>query len=252
MKRLQTASLLVALALSLAVPAALAQRVPDPFPLPPADWPPPVMDQQPFSFLLLDRLEYRAQPGADQRVWDAQAWFGGDLNKLWLKTEGENEVGGGTEADVQALYARLISPFWYLQAGVRNDRRSGISRTSAVIGVQGLAPYWFDVEAMLFLQRRGVTAQLEVETDLLLTQRLILQPRFEAQYSSFTDRDRGIGRGIEEVALGVRLRYEIRREFAPYMGVEWSRKYGETATLARNRGEDTRATSFVLGVRMWY
>lgn len=247
----QTSRLLAALALSLAASAVLAQS--DPFPLPPKDWPSPVMDKQPLTLLLVDRLEYRVQSGPDQRVWDAQAWVGGDLNKLWFKTEGENEVGGRTEqAEVQALYARRISPFWHLQAGMRHDRRSGMSRNSAALGVQGLAPYWFDVEAMLFVQRKGVSGRVELEPDLLLSQRLILQPRIETQFAGYRDPDRGIGRGTEDVELGVRLRYEIRREFAPYIGIEWSRKFGETATLARSRGEDTRDTSVVLGVRMWY
>lgn len=246
MKRLVAASALGMLAMA-------AQAQPDPFPLPPKDWPSPVMDMQPFTFLQLDRLEYRSQSGRDLRVWDAQAWFGGDLDKLWLKTEGGNEVGGKTEeADLQALYARRIAPFWHVQAGVRRDWRSGVGRNSAVVGIQGLAPYWFEVQAMLFADRKGVSGRLELENDLLLTQRLILQPQLEAQFSGYTDRDRGIGSGIEQVELGLRLRYEIRREFAPYIGVNWARKFGDTASIARSRGEDTGATSLVVGLRVWY
>lgn len=250
MRCLQTTRFLVALALCVSGPAALAQA--DPYPLPPKSWQNPVMDRQPFTFLLLDRLEYRARSGRDQRVWDAQAWVGGDLNKLWLKTEGENEVGGGAEGDLQALYARRILPFWHLQAGVRHERRSGISRNSAVVGLQGLAPGFFDLEAMLFGDRKGISGRFEAEVDLLLTQRLILQPRFETGFSGYRDRERAIGRGIEDVELGVRLRYEIRREFAPYIGINWSRTVGSTASLARSRGEDTRATSLVVGIRAWY
>lgn len=251
MNRIVLRRLLALIAAGLACSAALGQD--DPFPLPPRDWPSPVMDTQPFTYLLLDRLEYRSQPGANLRVWDAQAWFGGDWNKLWLKTEGENEVGGRTEdAELQALYARRISPFWYLQAGIRGDRRSGAWRNSAVVGVQGLAPYWFEVEAMLFADGKGVSARVEAETDLLLTQRLILQPRLETQFSGYTDRDRGIGSGFQNLELGLRLRYEIRREFAPYIGVDWTRTLGETARIARSRGEDTSTTSIVVGIRSWY
>lgn len=251
MNRMLSRHLFALVAAGLTCTAALSQD--DPFPLPPRDWPSPVMDTQPFSYLLLDRLEYRSQPGADLRVWDAQAWFGGDWNKLWLKTEGENEVGGGTEdAELQALYARRISPFWYLQAGVRGDRRSGAWRNSAVAGVQGLAPYWFEVEAMLFADRKGLSGRAEAETDLLLTQRLILQPRVETQFSGYTDRARGIGSGFQDLELGLRLRYEIRREFAPYIGVNWTRMLGNTARIARSQGEDTSVTSVVVGIRAWY
>lgn len=250
MTRLQTIRFLAVIAFALAGSAAVAQH--DPFPLPPKEWPAPVMDTQPFTLLLLDRLEYHAQPGPGVRVWDAQAWVGGDLNKAWFKTEGESEAGGSTDWEVQALYARRIAPFWHLQAGVRSDRRSGRTRNAVALGVQGLAPYWFDVEATLFADRKGISGQAEVETDLLLTQRLILQPRFETQFSGYTERARGIGRGIEQVELGLRLRYEIRREFAPYVGINWTRKVGTTASIARSQGEDTRTTSVVVGIRAWY
>ena len=232
--------------------AALAQDGTT-FPPPPRDWPSPVADKQSFTMLLLDRLEYRLGDGPNLSVWDAQGWAGGDMNRLWVKTEGEKEVGGRTErAEVQALYARRISPFWHLQAGVRRDARSGIYRNSAVIGVQGLAPYWFSVEAMLFGERRGVSGRLEVETDLVVAQRLILQPRLETQFAGYTDTARGVGRGVEHVEAGLRLRYEFRRELAPYVGVTWTRKVGQTADLARVHGESVRASSVVLGIRAWY
>lgn len=251
MNRLRQVGRAVGLAFSFGVSAALAQQ--DAFPLPPKDWPSPVEDDKRVAFVLLDRLEYRRQAGPNLRVWDAQGWAGDNLSKFWFKTEGENEAGGGTErAEVQALYARRISPFWHLQAGMRRDARSGIWRNSAVLGVQGLAPYWFDVEAMLFAESRGIAGRLELETDWLITQRAILQPRFETQFAGYTDRDRGMGKGVEHVELGLRLRYEVRREFAPYVGVTWSRKLGETADLARVRGEDVRASSVVVGVRVWY
>lgn len=253
MKHSETARALVTFALTLAASGAMAQVQPDPFPLPPKEWPAPVKDQQQFTFLLVDRLEYRAQPGPNLRNWDAQGWFGGDRDKFWFKTEGENEAGRGTQrAELQLLYARRISPFWHAQAGVRREGRPGSWSNAGVVGIQGLAPYWFDIEAMLFAERNGVSARLEAETDLQLTQRLLLQPRFETQVSGFTDRERGMGSGLQHVEVGLRLRYEIRREFAPYIGVVWSRKFGETANIARSEGEKVRTPGIVAGVRVWY
>ena len=244
-------ALITSIALSTASSAALAQQ--DPFPLPSKDWPSPVMDRQPFTFLLLDRFEYRSQAGSNLRVWDAQGWLGGDLNKFWFKTEGEDEAGGRTEqADAQLLYARRIAPFWHVQAGVRRDWRSEKGRNSAVLGLQGIAPYWFNIEAMLFGDRQGVSGRVELENDLLLSQRLILQPSFETRFSGYSDRERGIRSGIQDVELGLRLRYEIRRELAPYIGINWTRSVGGTASLARSRGDDTSVTSVLVGVRVWY
>lgn len=241
---------LFALSLLAAAPA-IAQQ--DPFPLPPKDWPKPVMDMQPFTYLLLDRFEYRAQPGKDATVWDAQAWFGGDFNKLWLKSEGEGVAGGPTErAEVQALYARRISPYWYLQGGARQEMRPKPSENTGVIALQGLAPYWFNVEASAFLGRDNVAGRFEAEYDQLLTQRLILQPRFETALASSAQPERGVGKGINYVELGLRLRYEIRRELAPYIGINWTRQMGETANLVRAQGRDASQTAVVIGLRVWY
>lgn len=251
MKPLHRIGLAAAFALGTALSPALAQQ--DSFPLPPRDWPPPAADQQSFVFVVADRLEYRSQPGPNLLVWDAQGWVGGDRDKLWIKTEGETEAGGPTErAEAQLLYARMIAPFWYAQAGVRRDQRSGMGRNSAVVGLQGIAPYWLNVEAMLFGDRRGLSGRVELETDLRLAQRLLLQPRFETQFAGYTDRERGTGSGIQGVELGLRLRYEIRREFAPYIGIDLERSVGGTADAARSRGERTSVTSFVAGVRVWY
>jgi len=225
----------------------------DPFPLPPKDWPTPVMDQQKFSYLLLDRFEYRAQPGKDFAMWDAQGWFGGDYNKVWIKTEGEGEVGERTErAEVQALYARRISPYCYLQAGVRQEMRPQPARNSAVIAAQGLAPYWFNVEAMAFIREGSLSGRMEAEYDQLLTQQFILQPRVEAVFASSAEPERGVGRGMNHVEFGLRLRYEIRREFAPYLGINWTRRLGETADLARQQGREVRETAIVFGLRAWF
>lgn len=240
-----------ALALFFVATAAFAQQ--DPFPLPPKEWPKPVMDTERFTFVRLDRLEQRLQKGADARVWDAEAWFGGDYNKLWLKSEGEKIVGGRTEeADLQALYARRISPYWHLQAGVRRELRPEPQQNYGVLAIQGLAPYWFEIEASAFFRSGEVSGQLEAEYDQLLTQRLILQPRIEANWSGSADPARGMGKGINDVELGLRLRYEIRREFAPYIGVSWTRKLGDTADLARGRGNDVKEYGVVAGVRAWF
>lgn len=240
---------LIAAFLLFAASAALAQ---DRFPLPPKDWPKPVMDTEPFTFLLLDRLEYRAKAGNDAWAWDAQGWWGGDYNKFWFKSEGDGEWRGAAEsADVQALYARRISPYFYLQGGVRQAARPTPSRNQGVLAIQGLAPYWFDVEASLFLGS-GLSGRLEAEYDQLLTQRLILQPRIETNFAGSSDPARGVGSGVNDLEVGLRLRYEIRREFAPYIGIDWKRSLGATADLTRAAGRDTSETAVVLGVRIWY
>lgn len=242
---------IAAVAASACSGVARAQR--DEYPLPPKEWPAPVHDSPAISFLLIDRLEYRAQKGADARVWDAQGWIGGDYDKLWFKTEGTRVRGRTEEAEVQALYARLISPFWYLQAGVRADVRPRPSRTGLVLGIQGLAPYWFDVEANAFLSEGGrLSARFEAEYDFLLTQRLVLQPRIETGLSASSDTARGVGRGINDVELGVRLRYEVSRQFAPYIGFNWARKVGDTADLVRARGEEVREYGVMVGLRAWF
>lgn len=244
---------LIGLACFIAAPSAGADQ--SPFPLPRKDWPTPVDDSMPFAFVLADRLEYSwNNKGRDSSVWDVQGWVGGDYNKFWFKTEGETIASGRTEdAEVQALYARLISPFWYLQAGVRYDARPEPKRGYAALGVHGLAVYWFDVEATAFVSDGGDTsARFEAEYDLLFTQRLILQPRIETNIAFGADAPRGVGKGVNDLQLGLRLRYEIRREIAPYIGVTWRKKYGDTADLARIAGEDVENRSIVAGVRFWY
>lgn len=223
------------------------------FPLPPKEWPKPVMDTERFTFLLLDRFEYGWKKGENTRIWGVQGWYGGDYNKFWVKSEGESVPGGGTEkADVQALYARRISPYWHLQAGVRQEARPTPSRTQGVLAIQGLAPYWFNVEASLFVGGGRASGRFEAEYDQLLTQRLILQPRIETNFAGSADARRGIGSGLNDVELGLRLRYEFRREFAPYIGVTWSRKLGGTADLARQAGRDVSGSALVAGLRIWY
>ena len=240
-----------AAALLLGASAALAQQ--DPFPLPPKEWPQPVMDTERFSYLLLDRFEYRAKSGTDAWAWGAQGWWGGDYNKLWFKSEGEGEWRGAAErADIQALYARRIAPYWHMQAGVRREARPAPSHDQGVLAIQGLAPYWFNVEASAFFGGGNVSGRVEAEYDQLITQRLILQPRIETNFAGSSDAARGVGSGVNDLELGLRLRYEIRRELAPYIGVNWTRKLGGTADLARAAGRDASERAIVLGVRVWY
>tara|TARA_R110001599_G_scaffold143302_1_gene324202 strand:- start:1122 stop:2180 length:1059 start_codon:yes stop_codon:yes gene_type:complete len=200
-----------------------------------------------------DRLEYRARDGKDGYLWDVQGYYGGDLNKFWFKSEGEDSFGEPVEsAEVQALYSRAIAPFFDLQAGVRQDL-TGPDRTHAVIGLQGLMPYMFEVDAAAFLSSKGdLTARIEAEYDQRITQRLILQPRAEANLSAQDIPELGIGSGIDYLELGLRLRYEIMREFAPYVGIEQEWKLGASRDYARAAGEDASVTNYVVGVRFWF
>jgi copper resistance protein B len=205
--------------------------------------------------VFIERLEARiaADGGEDGYVWDAQAFYGGDINRFVLKTEGEGEFGGELEdAEIQALYSRAIGPFFDLQAGVRFDPEPD-TRGHLVVGVQGLAPYMFHVDGALFLSDRGdLTARLEGEYDQRITQRLIVQPRLEVELSAQDIPERGIGAGITKIEPGVRLRYEIEREFAPYIGIEYEAALGGTADIARAVGDDPDGLKVVIGLRAWF
>ena len=207
----------------------------------------------PLLWLQAERLETQLREGRDGYLWDVQGWYGTPTRRLWVKSEGEGERGDKPEdAEVQALYSTAIRPFWDLQAGIRHDF-AGPDTTHAVIGIQGLAPYMFEVDAALFLSTRGdLTARVEAEVDQRITQRLILQPRVEANLSAQDVPELGIGAGIDQIEAGVRLRYEIAREFAPYIGIEQSWRIGQGADFARLRGEDPSVTSLVAGIRFWF
>lgn len=200
-----------------------------------------------------DRFETQAHDGADGFLWDLQGYYGGTTSKLWFKSEGEAVFGEEVEhAEVQALWSKAISPYWDLQAGLRQDL-AGPATTHAVIGIHGLAPYMFEVDAALFLSHRGdITAKIEGELDQRITQRLILQPRGELKLSAQDIPLLGVGAGLDKAELGLRLRYEIVREFAPYVGIEQSWKVGGSADYARTKGEGTSATSLVAGIRFWF
>ena len=203
--------------------------------------------------VLIDQFEIRATDGPNPWVLDAQAWIGGDLNKLWFKTEVEVVDGDTEEAEIQALYSRAIAPYWDLQAGWRRDIRPTPSRDWFAFGVEGLAPYWFEVEATAFVGEGGqLSGRFKAEYEWMFTQKWILSPEFEVNLYSQNDEDVGIGSGLSDMQLGLRLRYEVRREFAPYIGVNWTGTFGNTADYARDEGEDTSDVQFVAGVRMWF
>jgi copper resistance protein B len=207
-----------------------------------------------YGQVLVEQLEYRFQDGKDVTAWDAQAWYGGDYEKIRLKTEGAVKPGEGVEdAEVQLLYSRLVGYYWDVQAGVRHDFRPEPSRTYGVIGLQGLAPGYFEVDLNGFVSEEGdVSARLKAEYDLLITQRLVLQPKAEINLAVQDVPELGIGQGFNDLELGLRLRYEITREFAPYVGISWHRKLGETANFARNEGEDPDEFAMLAGIRFWF
>lgn len=206
------------------------------------------------SRILIDRLELLARKGRDGYAWEGDAWVGGDYDKLWLKSEGEGEVGGQLEAaEVQALWSRAIFPFFDFQAGVRYDVRPRPDRTYLTVGIQGLAPYWFEVDAAAFISTKGdLTARFEAEYDQRITNRVIIQPRLEFDLSAQDVPELGIGSGLSSAELGLRLRYQFVPEFAPYIGVGYERRFGDTARLAREEGEDVGGWSFLIGLRAWF
>ena len=208
----------------------------------------------PAYSIAFNLAEYRVQKGGDAYRWDGEAWFGGDIDRLVLKTEGEGVVRGGVESgEVQALYSRAIDPWFNVQAGIRHDFKPGPARTYATIGFEGIAPYWFEVEGALFLSDNGdVLGRLEGYYDQRITQHLILQPRVELNFAAQDVPANGIGSGLSDAELGLRLRYEIKREFAPYVGISWQRKVGDSARFARAAGDRVEATSLVLGIRTWF
>lgn len=208
---------------------------------------------QTFAKLLVDRLEYRARDGQDGYAWEGQAWYGGDIDKFALKSEGEGTFGAEAEqAELQALWSHAVGPWFDLNAGVRHDF-AGPDRTHLVLGVQGLVPYEFELDGNLFLSDNGdLTARVEAELDQRITQRLILQPRAELNFSAQDIPELGIGAGLDQAEVGLRLRYEFAREFAPYIGVSQEWRVGGSADYARSRGDDTQSTSFVAGVRFWF
>ena len=209
---------------------------------------------QNFSQVIFNLAEVQIRDGRDGYRWDGSAWFGGDINRLVLKTEGEGSIGRSLEAaEVQALYSRTVGPYTDIQLGVRYDFKPNPSRVYASVGFETLAPGFFDVEGALFLSNKGdLLGRLEGYYDQRITQRLILQPRVEFNLAAQDVPEIGIGSGLSTAELGLRLRYEIRREFAPYVGISYDRRFGDTARFARAEGEGAGSTSFVVGIRTWF
>ncbi|MEQ8354096.1 MAG: copper resistance protein B [Kiloniellaceae bacterium] len=211
-------------------------------------------DDQIYTFFQLDQNEYRLSDGDDAYAWEAQGWAGTDYDKLAFKTTGEQVIDGGLEtAELQVLYSRLVTDFFDAQIGVRYDFEPDPERAFAVIGLQGLAPQFFEVDTALFISEDGdVSARFEAEYELLITQRLILQPSAELNVAVQEVEKYGTGSGPTDIELGLRLRYEITREFAPYIGVNYERDLFDTADFTRDEGGDVDAVSFVAGVRIFF
>ncbi|WP_370647430.1 copper resistance protein B [Polymorphobacter sp. PAMC 29334] len=209
---------------------------------------------QNFYQVMFNLAEFQARQGHDGYRWDGEAWFGGDMNRLWLKTEGDGAFRQGVEnAEVQALYSRAVGPYFNLQAGVRHDFQPSPTRTYATVGFEGLAPYMFEVNGALFLSNKGdLLGRLEGYYDQRITQRLILQPRVELNLAAQDVPENRLGAGLTDAELGLRLRYELRRQFAPYVGVSYLAQTGRTANFTRAEGKKPQTTSFVAGVRFWF
>lgn len=209
-----------------------------------------------FGAVLFDKLEWGVGLDGSPNVasWDGRAWYGTDYDKVYLRTQGEAERGRRFErAEVQVLYSRLIGYFWDFQAGVRTDIRPRPTRTYGVIGVQGLAPGLFEVDIQGFVSERGdLSARVEVSYDIYVTQRLVLQPRAEVNLAIQRVPELGIGSGLNDVEAGLRLRYEVTREVAPYIGVNYTRRIGDTARFARREGERVEGVEFVTGLRLFF
>jgi copper resistance protein B len=211
-----------------------------------------VHDEAINSFVLFDQFEWQTGGGPEGFSWDARGWIGKDRDRLWLRTEGTNERGRLETGDLHLLYGRAISPWWDVVAGVRQDVRPGPAQTWAAFGIQGLAAYRIELEATGYLGAHGRTQlRLEADYELLITNQLVLQPLVEAEVFGQDDLARGVGAGLSAIDMGLRLRYEIRRELAPYVGMVWQRTFFGTADQAEAAGQPTGGVRAVAGVRFW-
>lgn len=206
-----------------------------------------------LTMLKIDQLEVTDVSDHNDAAWDAQAWIGQDLNKLWIKTEGERVDSDIDEAEIQLLYSHAIAPYWDAQIGWRHDIDPKPNRDWLVLGVQGVAPYFFETDIALFVGEGGMVGlRAEWEYELLFSQKWILTPEIEVNVLSKNDQDVGLGSGLSDIDLGLRLRYEIRREFAPYIGIEWNKQFGDTADFSRQESERSSDTKWVAGIRLWF
>ena len=211
------------------------------------------MEDDPLlTTVIIEQLEVHDADNENPITWEAEAWIGKDLNKLWLKTEGERVNGETEEFEVQALYSRAVAPYWDIQAGLRKDFKP-VGREWGVIGLKGLAPYFFETDVALFAGDKGRTAaRIQAEYELLLTQKTILSPEIELNLYGKNDAEMRVGSGLSDISLGLRLRHEFKREFAPYIGVEWTKAFGNTADFIRADGGDVSDTQFVAGIKAWF
>jgi copper resistance protein B len=217
----------------------------------------PIMRPDIFTYVVFDELEYFATGGEQLVEYDGELWIGGDIHRLWLKGAGEQATAASDGfTELQALYSRALTSFWNLQAGVRVDHRYGdgtLTRGHLGAGLEGIAPYWFEVEAFGFVSQDGdVSARLEASYDLRLTQRLAVESEVETSLAFQAVEEWGLGQGINDIELGSRIRYEFVREFAPYVGYSWMRLVGPTADLARAAGRETGHGAVVLGLHWWW
>lgn len=211
-----------------------------------------------ISMVSINQLEQRLNNDSqnddlDISSWNADVWLGKNLDKLWLKTEGEFVDGQREESELQVLYSHAIAPYWDLQTGWRGDFNQDQNQHWFTVGLQGLAPYFFEIDSALYFGEGGQTAlRIDAEYELMLTQKLILSPELETTLYSHNTPKYEQGSGLAKIDAGLRLRYEIRREFAPYIGVNWSKKYGNTADLARRATSDVETMEWLIGVKLWY
>lgn len=210
-------------------------------------------DNASLAMVMLDQLEYAHSSNANSAFFDGEAWYGKDFDKLWLKAEGESGRGRLSDLRTEGSWDHAIATYWSTQLGVRHDFGVGPPRTWAALGVQGLAPYWFDTEVTLYVGQGGRTAaRLQLEYEELLTQKWVLQPKIELNLYGRDDPRRGVGSGLSDADLGLRLRYEIRREIAPYVGIVYRQRFGHAANFARAQGERADDVQIVVGLHAWY
>lgn len=211
------------------------------------------MGMSPLVFLSADKLEAQRDGDETAAAWEAKVGWGGDHDRFWLESTGERAEGISESLETRLFWTHALSRWWDTAVGLRQDGGEGDPRRWVSVGVQGLAPYFFETELNLFVGESGRTAlRLELEYDARLTQRLILQPVVEVTAYGKADADNGVGKGLAELETGLRLRYELRREIAPYIGVEWVRHLGDTADGGREAGDEVSRSAAVLGVRLWY
>lgn len=218
-----------------------------------------MQDNAPQGMLLVDQLDAFDGSHASGQSWDIESWYGNDNDKLWLRSEGEHSDGRLGDADIELLWNHAVASFWGSQFGVRQDLGQGPKRDWIAFGVQGLTPYWFELEATGYVGDAGRTAaRFRAEYELRFTQKLILQPEFEVNLYGRSDRARQVSRGVSDADLGLRLRYEIHRQFAPYVGVVWTQRFGSAASLARDDDHDGMENDprvdrqWVAGIRFWF